>query len=110
MKKILIFVSIIMIILLMLSSKKDYYVIPDESIRFRIIANSNSTNDQYIKIKVKDVLEKEVTNDQLNTLFGILRKNEELDDFYIPHEEKINQDRHERYVDRFISREIEIKS
>ena len=63
MKKILIFVSIIMIILLMLSSKKDYYVIPDESIRFRIIANSNSTNDQYIKIKVKDVLEKEVTND-----------------------------------------------
>ena len=63
MKKILIFVSIIMIILLMLSSKKDYYVIPDESIRFRIIANSNSTNDQYVKIKVKDVLEKEVTND-----------------------------------------------
>ena len=63
MKKILIFVSIIMIILLMLSSKKDYYVIPDESIRFRIIANSNSTNDQYIKIKVKDVLEKKVTSD-----------------------------------------------
>ena len=63
MKKILIIISILMIVFLVFDSKKDYYVIPDESIRFRIIANSNSTNDQYIKIKVKDVLEKEVTND-----------------------------------------------
>lgn len=55
----------------------------------------------------KTINEKEVTNDQLNTLFGILRENEELDDFYIPHEEKINQDRHERYVDKYISKEIE---
>ena len=63
MKKILIIISILMIVFLVFDSKKDYYVIPDESIRFRIIANSNSTNDQYVKIKVKDVLEKEVTND-----------------------------------------------
>lgn len=63
MKKILVFLGIIMIICLFINNKKDYYVIPDESIRFRIIANSNSTNDQYIKIKVKNVLEKKVISD-----------------------------------------------
>ena len=53
--------------------------------------------------------EREITEEQLNTLFNILRKNDEFNDFYISHEEKINHDRHERYVDGFISREMEIK-
>lgn len=56
------------------------------------------------------VNEREITEEQLNTLFNILRKNDEFNDFYISHEEKINHDKHERYVDRFISREIEIKN
>ena len=58
----------------------------------------------------RSVNEREITEEQLNTLFNILRKNDEFNDFYISHEEKINHDKHERYVDRFISREIEIKN
>ena len=62
MKKVII--SLFIVTILVLVNKNDTKVlIPDNAIRFRIIANSNSTNDQYIKIKVKDVLEKEVTND-----------------------------------------------
>lgn len=35
-------------------------IIPEEAIRFRIIANSNSIEDQNIKIKVRNNLEKEL--------------------------------------------------
>lgn len=55
----------------------------------------------------RSVNERETTNEQLNTLFNILRKNGEYNDFYISHEEKINNDRFENYVDRFIENEIE---
>lgn len=58
----------------------------------------------------RSVNEQEITEEQLNTLFNILRKNDEFNDFYISHEEKINHDKHERYVDGFISREMEIKN
>ena len=41
-------------------TKEEYYVIPDSAIRFRILANSNSPYDQYIKQKVKESIEKEL--------------------------------------------------
>ncbi len=70
MKKIvLIMLASIIMILVYQNSKKDYFVIPDEAIRFRIIANSDSIQDQYIKSKVKDGIEptiNEVINDKSN--------------------------------------------
>lgn len=58
MKKILIFISVLFFLYIAFEVKNNYYVIPDESIRFRVIANSNSTKDQYIKKMVKEALEK----------------------------------------------------
>ena len=54
MKKLLIFVTIIIIFLCML--KSETIVIPKEAIRFRVIANSNTENDQQIKKKVVESL------------------------------------------------------
>lgn len=41
-------------------------VIPDESIRFRIIANSNDNHDQSVKLKVKDNLETYISSILMN--------------------------------------------
>lgn len=62
MKKILILIALFMISYIMIKDKEDYYIIPDEAIRFRIVANSNSVYDQYIKNKVKDKLEDSFKN------------------------------------------------
>lgn len=56
MKKI-IFILFITIILLTYTFQKDKIIIPEESIRFRIIANSNEPLDQDIKMKIKKDLE-----------------------------------------------------
>lgn len=61
MKKILIIIAIIMIIVL--SNQKEYYVIPKNSLRFRVIANSNTINDQKEKIKVKNIITEELEKD-----------------------------------------------
>lgn len=55
MKKIIIFLFCICIISMFLNSKETY-VIPKESIRFRIVANSNSVEDQVMKIDIKTKL------------------------------------------------------
>lgn len=60
MKKILILISILTIISMLNDYKNDSVIIPKESIRFRVIANSNADEDQKIKIKVKENLEKEL--------------------------------------------------
>jgi Stage II sporulation protein R (spore_II_R). len=59
-KIILVLLTVIIIVLIINSNKKDYYVIPDEAIRFRVIANSNSIEDQNIKKIVKENIEKEL--------------------------------------------------
>lgn len=59
MKKTLIGFTILVLILINISFKEDYYVIPDESVRLRILASSNSVYDQFIKGKVKESLEEE---------------------------------------------------
>ncbi len=56
MKKIVYIVLIIVIFSLYLGTTKDI-VIPKESIRFRIIANSNDPNDQLLKLDIKKDLE-----------------------------------------------------
>ena len=44
----------------MFTTKEKYYVIPNEAIRLRIVANSNSIKDQYIKKQVKENISKEI--------------------------------------------------
>jgi len=56
MRKIIYIVLIIIIFSLYLGTTKDI-VIPKESIRFRIIANSNDPNDQLLKLDIKKDLE-----------------------------------------------------
>lgn len=61
MKKIIIILSIITIIFVS-NNTTDDLIIPDESIRIRVIANSNGTKDQAVKKVIKDKVEEEVTN------------------------------------------------
>ena len=56
MKKTLIIIAIIIVVISL--NKNDTIIIPKESIRFRIIANSNSQEDQMIKEKVVSKLKK----------------------------------------------------
>lgn len=66
MKKIIIILFLI-IGIFQISKNNMSVMIPNEAIRFRIIANSNSENDQNIKIKIRDNIQKELYNDVINT-------------------------------------------
>lgn len=57
MKKIIIFLTLIVSFLIYNNLKDDTVVIPSTAIRLRVIPNSNSAQDQYIKEKVKEYLE-----------------------------------------------------
>ena len=64
MKKLIPFIfGILMLITISNNYKENYYIIPEESIRIRIIPNSNSVKDQYVKRQVKTNLELELTED-----------------------------------------------
>ncbi len=54
MKKIIIILLITIIPIKVLATKEKEIIIPDEAIRFRVIANSNSINDQNNKIIVRN--------------------------------------------------------
>lgn len=60
MKKIVIILTVITSIFVVNDLKDEKVIIPDEAIRFRVIANSNSTEDQELKMKVKDNLQKNI--------------------------------------------------
>ena len=63
MKKILIIASLILIGIFGSKNKNSTEVIiPDEAIRFRVIAASNSVEDQNNKIRVRDALQKDITS------------------------------------------------
>lgn len=66
MKKILIISSIIILILV---SNKEYdkILIPENSIRIRVVANSNNIEDQITKLKVKEQVENELYTNLKNT-------------------------------------------
>ena len=81
MKKIIPFLlAISLLIVISNNYKEDYYIIPDESIRIRIIPNSNSIKDQYIKNKVKINVEHQLEKDlkkskNINTSRRIIKAN-----------------------------------
>ena len=60
MKKAIIILSIITGIFVTNDLTKEKVVIPKESIRFRVIANSNTEADQALKIKVRNSLDKDL--------------------------------------------------
>lgn len=72
MKKIIILLTLITVFLIYKEIKEDTIIIPDNSIRLRVIPNSNSALDQNIKIKVKDYLEE-------NT-YELLRNETDIDE------------------------------
>lgn len=68
MKKIIILTSIILLFLSINKQQKEK-VIPQESIRFRIIANSNSNEDQLLKMRIVNNLKKELIHtEQLHSI------------------------------------------
>ena len=61
MKKIIILIiSIISLFYVYNNSSKNEIVIPNEAIRFRVIANSNTIYDQNIKIQLKNVIQNKI--------------------------------------------------
>lgn len=71
MKKI-IYVLLIIIVFSFFFNSNNNYVIPDESIRFRIIANSNSNIDQTTKLLIKKDLEE--------TIFPLVENSKSIDE------------------------------
>ena len=59
MKKVIVFLFIFMFISITINEKENI-IIPKDAIRFRIIANSNSIEDQNLKLTIKSDLEKEL--------------------------------------------------
>lgn len=59
----IIIVAFLFLVIYVDKFNSNYYVIPDDSIRIRIIANSDSFDDQYIKIKVKQLIEPVIEED-----------------------------------------------
>ena len=62
-KFILLFLAVLSLITISNMHEEDYYVIPNDSIRIRIVPNSNSISDQLLKKKVKNNVELEIIND-----------------------------------------------
>ena len=64
-KIILLIISMLSLIYLYNNSTKKEVIIPNEAIRFRVIANSNTIYDQNIKVQLKNVVQ--------NKIFDIIR-------------------------------------
>lgn len=61
-KTILIFILIIVVYIVAGNIFSEKIIIPKEAIRIRVVANSNSDYDQYIKKEVKTILTKDIMN------------------------------------------------
>ena len=74
MKKILIVTILLLLSILSIdyNNKKKQYVIPNEAIRFRVIANSNTLHDQNIKTMLKNTVQ--------NEIFNIIKDSNSIDD------------------------------
>ncbi len=74
-KKILLIIIAIVIIFGILNKNEEYVVIPKESIRFRIIPNSNTLEDITMKEKVKTEINDVITNIESSNEINETRKN-----------------------------------
>ena len=76
MKKIIL-ILIIIISFFIIKNYKEEVIIPSEAIRFRIIGNSNSVNDQNIKKKVRANLERSIIS-KMNNIDDVSKAEEIL--------------------------------
>ena len=60
MKKAIVLFLVCIVLYITLTNNKDTVIIPDKSIRFRIIANSNTKQDQELKLRIKDDINKKL--------------------------------------------------
>lgn len=60
MKKIIVLILSVISLVYVINNYKEENIIPDEAIRFRVVANSNSVYDQNIKIQVRNTVQNEV--------------------------------------------------
>lgn len=67
MKKIITVFLLIVVMFFILSNKTEEVIIPNSAIRFRVIANSDSKEDQQIKKEVRDTLQKELYTKLIDT-------------------------------------------
>ena len=68
MKKLVLFILAIIILYNIIGTyKQEYYIIPDEAIRIRIIPNSNTPKDQLLKNNVKTNIELDIESDLKNS-------------------------------------------
>lgn len=72
MKKVFIFILMVLVITSVYKKSNDSVRIPDSAIRFRILANSNSPRDQKIKEDIRDKMQKE--------LYSLLKSSKSIDD------------------------------
>ena len=93
MKKIIIIISIL--ILITMINKEEYYIIPKEAIRLRIIANSDTIEDQNIKNKIRKNIDKEINKILETSTIEESRKkiNENIDDIKKVIEKVLNEEK-----------------
>lgn len=72
MKKVFVFILMLLLVVSVYKKSKDSVKIPDSAIRFRILANSNSPRDQKIKEDIRDKMQKE--------LYSLLQNSKSIDD------------------------------
>lgn len=72
MKKVFVFILMLLIVVSVYKKSYDSVKIPDSAIRFRILANSNSPRDQKIKEDIRDKMQKE--------LYSLLQNSKSIDD------------------------------
>ena len=72
MKKVFVFILMLLIVVSVYKKSNDSVKIPDSAIRFRILANSNSPRDQKIREDIRDKMQKE--------LYSLLQNSKSIDD------------------------------
>ncbi len=75
MKKVLIVLAIITISLILMNKNEDYVIVPNDSIRFRIIPNSNTIEDLNMKEKVKEEISSVINNIEKSNNIDETRQN-----------------------------------
>lgn len=100
MKKIIIIIlSILSVIYLYINNKNQENIIPDEAIRFRVVANSNTIYDQNIKIQVKNAVQNKILelikdSKDISTTRKIIKENIDNIDLLVKETlEKLNYDK-----------------
>ena len=71
-KIILLILSLVVMISVYNNAKETENIIPDEAIRFRIVANSNSIYDQNIKLQLRNVIQ--------NKIFEIIKDSKDINE------------------------------